>query len=105
VIAKFQIEVPKERIAEFCHRWRIQQFAFFGSVLRGDFRPDSDIDVLVTFAKSANPSVLDLIDMERELGQLFGRKVDLVERSAVEQSDNFIRRRHILESAEAVYGP
>ncbi|MBI3948322.1 MAG: nucleotidyltransferase family protein [Armatimonadetes bacterium] len=98
-----RIEVPEEAIRGFCARWRITEFALFGSVLRSDFRPDSDVDVLVTFAKDANWSLFDLVQMEDELSRILGRRVDLVERPAVERSENYIRRRSILDSLEVVY--
>ena len=97
------VEVPHEAVAEFCRRWKITEFALFGSVLRDDFRPDSDIDVLVSFAPEARWSLFDLVHMQDELAEIFGRKVDLVERKGVEQSENYIRRRRILGSAEPVY--
>jgi predicted nucleotidyltransferase len=98
-----RIPVDREKIAEFCRRWKISEFALFGSVLRDDFRPDSDVDVLVTFAPEARYSLFDLVHMQEELKQIFGREVDLVERKAVEQSENYIRRKHILSSIEPVY--
>ena len=97
------IDVPRKRVAEFCHKWKIVELSLFGSVLRADFRPDSDIDVLVTFAPGSRYSLFDLVHMEEELEKIIGRKVDLVERSAIEQSENYIRRKHILNSAQAVY--
>jgi hypothetical protein len=100
-IAKMQI--PEEKIADFCRRWKIREFALFGSVLRDDFGPDSDVDVLVTFAEDARWSLFDIVRMEDELKELLGREVDLSERRAVEQSDNYIRRRRILGSARTVY--
>jgi predicted nucleotidyltransferase len=104
MVRKFQIELPRPQIAEFCREWQVSQLALFGSVLREDFRPQSDVDVLVTFSPSAGISAFDLSQMEQELGHLLGRKVDLVERRLIEQSDNYIRRKNILESAEPVYG-
>lgn len=98
-----RIPVDRERIADFCRRWQITEFALFGSVLREDFRPDSDVDVLVTFAPEVRHSLFDLVHMQDELELIFGRKVDLVERRAVEYSENYIRRRHILSSVEPVY--
>ena len=92
-----------ELLAQFCRRWKIASLALFGSVLRVDFRPDSDIDVLVTFEKDANWTLFDLVTMEDELAQLFGRPVDLVERQSVEQSDNYIRRRNILSQSQVIY--
>jgi uncharacterized protein len=97
------IEVPKESIAEFCQKWKIVELSLFGSVLRDDFRPDSDVDVLVTFAPDGRYSLFDLVHIEEELEKMLGRKVDLVERRAIEQSENYIRRKHILNSAQTVY--
>ena len=77
--------------------------AFFGSVLRDDFRPDSDVDVLVTFAPGVEWSLFDHIAMEEELSALLGRKVDLISRRAIERSSNWIRRKAILETAEPFY--
>ncbi len=98
-----QIQVDEKRIAEFCRKWRITEFSLFGSVLRGDFRPDSDVDVLVRFARGATRSLLDVSRMEEELRLIIGRSVDLVSREAVEQSKNYIRRKHILSLVETVY--
>ncbi|MBI2760306.1 MAG: nucleotidyltransferase family protein [Chloroflexi bacterium] len=99
-----RLPLPPDTLAEFCRRWNITELALFGSVLRDDFRPDSDVDLLVTFAPAARWSFVDLEDMESELTALLGRKVDLVERAAVEQSSNYIRRRRILTTAEPIYG-
>jgi len=98
-----RIPIDRKKIAEFCRRWKITEFALFGSVLRDDFRPDSDVDVLVTFAPDTRYSLFDLVHMQDELQQIFGREVDLVERKAVEKSENYIRRKHILSSVEPVY--
>lgn len=97
------LEIDRAKIAEFCRRWQILEFSLFGSVLRDDFRPGSDIDVLVRFAADARWGLFAVVHMEEELEQLFGRKVDLVERCAVERSENYIRRRHILQHNEAIY--
>lgn len=102
-MGKVYIEIPKEKIAEFCQKWKIREFSFFGSVLRADFRHDSDIDVLVTFDESAHHTLFDLVHMEEDLKKIFGRDVDLVSRRGIETSRNYIRRRAILDSAEAVY--
>ena len=98
-----RIDLPREAIADFCRRWLITELAIFGSALREDFRPDSDVDVMVEFAPEASWSLLDLVGAEQELSEIIGRPVDLVERRCVEQSDNWIRRRHILENARTVY--
>ena len=98
-----RVAVNNERIARFCRKWHVTELALFGSVLREDFGPDSDVDVLATFAPDARWSVRDLVRMQDELKEIFGRQVDLVEREAVEKSENYIRRRHILSSLETIY--
>ncbi|MBN2129855.1 MAG: nucleotidyltransferase family protein [Sedimentisphaerales bacterium] len=98
-----QITVPRDLIGAFCGRHQICRLALFGSVLRDDFRPDSDVDVLVEFAAGCEPSLVDLVRIQDELSEVLGRQVDLVEHAAVEQSDNYIRRSHILKSLEMVY--
>lgn len=97
------LKLPHARIADFCQRWQITEFALFGSALRDDFRPDSDIDVLVTFAPETAWSLLDHVTMQDELETIFGRKVDLLNRRGVERSRNYLRRQAILDSAEVVY--
>jgi predicted nucleotidyltransferase len=72
-----QIEIPQEAIAAFCRQHNIRRLSLFGSVLRDDFRPDSDVDVLVEFEAGAVVGLFDIARMERELSPLFGRKVDL----------------------------
>jgi predicted nucleotidyltransferase len=94
------IEAVKDRLADFCRKRRVAELAVFGSVLRDDFRPDSDVDVLVTFAPDAHPSLLDLVEMREDLKEIFGREVDLVEKAGLR---NPFRRRAILGSAEVVY--
>jgi len=98
-----RIDIPREKIAEFCRKHRVRKLSLFGSALREDFRPDSDVDLLVSFAEDARYSLFDLAALEEELSSILGRKVDLVEREAIEQSENYIRRRHILQSEEPVY--
>ena len=100
---KAKLAVDQEKVSSFCRRWKIVELSFFGSVLRDDFRPDSDIDVLVSFAKDAEWSLFDHLAMEEELSAILSRKVDLISRRAIERSDNWIRRRAILESAEPYY--
>jgi len=96
-------ELETREVAAFCRRWEVRELAVFGSVLRGDFRPDSDIDFLVTFEADANWGLLKQSTMEAELTALLRRKVDLVSRRAIERSANWIRRQAILESAETVH--
>ena len=97
------IAIPSDRIAVFCKRWHVAELALFGSVVRGDFGPDSDVDVLVSFDPGARHTLFDIVRMQDELSRVFGRKVDLVTRAAVEGSRNYIRRKAILESVEVVY--
>lgn len=99
-----RIEIPSERIAAFCERWSITKLALFGSVLRDDFGPDSDIDVLAGFDEAARHTLFDMDRMEGELEAIFGRDVDLVSWRGVERSPNYLRRKAILQSAELVYG-
>ena len=101
-MARPKIDIPKERIAEFCHRHHIRTLSLFGSVLRDDFRPDSDVDVLVEFEPGHVPG-LAFFAMEEELSEIFGRNVDLVHQQSVEQSKNYIRRKNILESLQTIY--
>jgi predicted nucleotidyltransferase len=95
--------MPMEAIAEFCRRWKITELSLFGSVLRDDFRPDSDVDVLVTFAPDVPWTLLDQVEMERELAKIIGRRIDLVSRVAIERSKNWIRRREILGNTQTRY--
>lgn len=98
-----KIQLPQQAIAEFCQRWQIKEFYVFGSVLREDFHPDSDVDVLVTFAPDAPWSLLDLVKMQQELEQIVGREVDLIEKRVVEHSSNWIRRNEILSTAQIFF--
>ena len=71
-----RVAIDKKRISTFCRKWDIREFSLFGSVLRDDFGPDSDIDVLVEFEPGHAPG-LAFFEMERELSDILGRKVDL----------------------------
>ena len=90
----------KNEIRNFCHRWKVTELALFGSVLRKDFGPDSDIDVLVSFADDARWSLYDLVQMTEDLQSIFGREVDLVEKKAIR---NPFRRQSILLNNEIIY--
>lgn len=103
MIAQANIEIPNEGIVDFCRRWKVARLGLFGSVLRDDFRPDSDIDVMIDFAPDARWSLFDVVHMQEELNELFGREVDLVERRTVLRSENYIRRKHILSTVEPIY--
>ncbi|MBM3790231.1 MAG: nucleotidyltransferase family protein [Acidobacteria bacterium] len=97
------ISMDRDRIEAFCRRWQVGELALFGSVLREDFGPDSDVDVLVRFLPEGRHGLFDLARMQQELESILGRRVDLVERSAIEKSRNYIRRKAILSSLETVY--
>jgi hypothetical protein len=103
VNADIRIDLPMEKVEAFCRKWKVKELSLFGSVLRSDFRPDSDVDVLVVFEPDPQRSLLDVVAAEQELGELLGRSVDLVERESVEASENWIRRRNILGGARTVY--
>jgi len=94
------LEVRLEQIHAFCRKWKIKEFSLFGSILRSDFRPDSDVDVLVELEPDAPWSLYEWIDMIDELKAMFGRDVDLVEKTALV---NPFRRHHILEHRRVVY--
>jgi predicted nucleotidyltransferase len=98
-----KLNLPDDKIAEFCRKWNVVEFALFGSVLRDDFRPDSDVDVLVSFAPDSRVSLFDWPDMQDELQAIFGRPVDLLTRAGIEESRNPYRKKSILDSARVVY--
>lgn len=96
------IELPMEKIAEFCHKWQVTEFTLLGSVLRDDFRPDSDIDVMVQFHLDAHPTFRTLDQMEAELKTILDRDIDLITRQGIETSRNYLRRHEILSSAQVI---
>jgi len=98
-----QIDIPRAEIEAFCKRHHIRRLALFGSVLRDDFGPESDVDVLVEFEPEANVTLLDLIEIERELSKILRRPVDLTDYESVEEDPNYLRRQSILQSVETVY--
>jgi len=100
---RWPIDVSVEEIAAFCQRWQISEFALFGSVLRDDFGPESDIDVLVTFAPGKARTLTAITRMQDEIEALFNRPVDLVDRQSIERSPNYLRRKAILKSARTIY--
>src|SRR4030081_107765 len=100
MISKAPLEIPDEVIEGFCRKWKIEELALFGSVLRGDFRPDSDVDVLATFAADAMWSVFDHARLREELSALLGREADVTETAGVR---NQFRRREILARRKVIY--
>lgn len=96
------IALPKDAIANFCKRWKIDELYLFGSILRDDFRKDSDVDVLVTFAPD-NSWGWEIVSMKDELEEILSRKVDFLTKKSIEESDNWIRRKEILSTARLFY--
>jgi predicted nucleotidyltransferase len=99
---KIKIRVPRKKLEEFCRKNHIRKLAFFGSVLRDDFGPESDIDVLVEFEPGKTPGFA-FVSMAEELEKILGREVDLLTFRGVETSRNPIRRKAILETARVYY--
>jgi len=94
--------IPRAKLSEFCRRWNISELALFGSALREDFRPDSDVDVLVSFGPQAHVTLFDMAQMQNELKDIFKREVDLVSKRGLENSRNYLRRKQILNSAQVI---
>ncbi|WP_241421175.1 nucleotidyltransferase family protein [Candidatus Contubernalis alkaliaceticus] len=100
MIKKLKINIPKQDIVSFCRKHNIKKLSIYGSALRGDLKPESDIDILVEFYKEFIPGFFKLVDMEEELSLIFGgRKVDL--RTPNDLSRYF--RNEVLETAEALH--
>ena len=102
-LTRLPIELPQNQISNFCKRWKVTELALFGSVLRDDFRPDSDLDVMVKFHPDAHPTFSTLDRMEAELAAIFQRDIDLITRQGIETSRNYLRRQEILNSAQVIY--
>ena len=98
-----RIDIPRDRIAAFCGKWDVAELALFGSALREDFRPESDIDLLIRFSPGTEYGLLRLSRMRKELEAIFGRTVDLVAENAVQRSENRIKRRQILATKVVIY--
>jgi len=101
-ITNHYLSVPEDRIRAFCMKWKIRNFRFYGSIMRNDFRPDSDIDVMVEFIPDAHTTFFDLSSMQAELETLLDRKVDLADRCSVDKSQNYIRRKGMLSGKPPV---
>lgn len=95
-----RIAIDHDAIEAFCRKWKVSELSLFGSVLRDDFQPDSDVDVLVSFAADAPWSLFDWVEMIDELRALFGRDVDLVSKRGLR---NPFRRHEILTRREVIY--
>jgi len=99
-MTRSHVDIPKRWVESFCRKWKIKEFSLFGSVLRDDFGPDSDVDVLVSFDPTATWDLFDLVSMRDELIAMFGRAVDLVEKEGLR---NPFRQRRILGTREVIY--
>jgi predicted nucleotidyltransferase len=100
-----RLTLTPAQIADFCQQHHILELSLFGSILREDFRSDSDIDILVVFDHDANPnlSLMDLVGIEYQLEDMVKRKVDLIEKRSIIDSKNWIRRKNILNTAQVIY--
>jgi len=96
-------DIPLTEVTKFCQKWQIIEYALFGSVLRDDFNSNSDIDCLVKFSDYADWSLFDRVKMKQELAVIFGRKVDLVNRKSIENSQNWLRKQEILKNQKVIY--
>jgi predicted nucleotidyltransferase len=104
-LSRHGIILPTDSIAALCERYGVRELSVFGSVLRDDFTSESDIDFLVTFRDDdQGPWMGKLIRMEDDLRALLGREVDLVPKESILKSENWIRREHILATAQVIYG-
>ena len=95
--------VEPEIIADFCQKWKISKLSAFGSIVREELQPESDIDLLVTFSDNADWTMFDHFNMEEELSHILGREVDLVNIKALEENQNPIYKQEILNSARQIY--
>lgn len=97
------ININSEKISEICQRYKISELAIFGSMLRGDYDNESDIDLLVEFIPNAGITLFNLVDIKEEFEKLFGREVDIVSKKAIKNSKNYIRKKAILDNYKVIY--
>uniref|UniRef100_B8HLU7 DNA polymerase beta domain protein region n=1 Tax=Cyanothece sp. (strain PCC 7425 / ATCC 29141) TaxID=395961 RepID=B8HLU7_CYAP4 len=100
-----RLGLSSQDVATFCQQWGIIKMALFGSILRNDFRADSDIDLMITFAPNARQGLLTLAKIKHELESRLNRSIDLVPEASIQMSDNWLRQREILSSAQTIYEP
>jgi len=98
-----RLRLSHQEVVNFCQQWGITKMALFGSILRDDFRADSDIDLLITFAPNARQGLLTLAKIKHDLEFRLNRAVDLVPEASIQMSDNWIRQREILSTAQTIY--
>ena len=96
------IDLSSEALRAFCRKWMVRELCVFGSILRDDFRQDSDVDFLADFEEDAEWDLLDHMDMQDELSRIVGRGVDLLTRYSIETSENPYLKKSILGSAEPI---
>jgi len=99
----FVESIPRKEILGFCRRWQVRELALFGSALRPDFSPESDVDVLISFHGATNWGLFDHVQMRLDLEAIFHRQVDLVTRRALEQTRNEFLREEILRTARVIF--
>jgi predicted nucleotidyltransferase len=100
---KERLGLSTSQITQLCQKWKISEFALFGSILSNQFHPNSDIDILIRFAPDARQGLLTLAKIRHDLEAKTGREVDLVVKEAIENSENPIRRHEILHTAQIIY--
>lgn len=98
-----RIPIDRDKIEAFCKKWKIIEFSLFGSVLTDDFRPDSDVDVMVEFESPTMWTLKNLDEMEDELSEVLGRRADLSTKLGITHMRNYIRRNSILRGSRVVY--
>jgi len=98
-----RIDIPMDKLVELCKRWKIVEQTLFGSVLRDDFGPESDVDVMIVFDRDHTPSLFDMMTIRAEMSALIGRPTDLITRSGIENSQNPFLKQEILSGAEVFY--
>ena len=97
------VEIPDDQLKHFCQRWKVPELAIFGSALHENYPQDSDVDLLISFKPDIQWGLFDLVTMENELKIIFGKEIDLVEKNAVNNSQNYIRRKGILDGAQIIF--
>lgn len=97
------VEIPEDQLRRFCQLWKVSELAIFGSALHENYPKDSDVDLLISFKPDIQWGLFDLVTMENELKIIFGKEIDLVEKNAVNNSQNYIRRKGILDGAQIIF--
>jgi len=98
-----KIQISEDQLSSICNKYLIKELSIFGSALRKDFDEDSDIDLLIEFKPEAAVSLFDLIDVKEDFEKLFGREIDIVSKNAIKRSNNYIRKKAILENYNTIY--